>query len=636
MKDFFAKLKADLKETAGLVLKDFGRVFTVLLLFSCFQDFILAPAGRWLWTLALSTIPGKFISFSNILSLFSPVVLIIGLLIVIGYAAALLWMTSLMIVIMECGRQDKRPGILEIFRLSAEKSSHALKPKNWPMLFVALIFVVILDLFNNDGRFAGLRIPDYIMDSVLQSTVLTVLYTAAAVCLNLFLVKFVFSMHSFILTGADFTGAVKNGLRLVKKKGWNTFWQVIILEGISELLVRFIPGGIVWASSKLLGLLLSGQSGYAAATDVALKQLLVPALNGLAGMIKTAILFAFLAVLFARYMNEAGETLPGLSVKDTPKKRSYIWVPTALYTVLYALCLLLTTVLTVVFTVQPETAEAFAPEVLIAAHRGYSAKAPESTVPAFLKAYESHVVDYGELDVHPSKEGIPIVMHDANTERTTGHDAEIREMTLEEIKKLDAGSWFSKEYAGTKVPTLEEVMIACDGKIDLLIEIKNTKDCPEFEKNVVELIRKYDYFDKCIIQSPSYESLCKVKELEPRLQCGWVMAAATGAFFDLPAADFFSIENTFISPYTVSEVHKRGKKVFAWTINTEKSIREASDLRVDCIITDEPEKVVDQIHKNMGNLDNFIVDNMLNNVIRNVNEEDVKTLEELVNIPSED
>lgn len=114
--------------------------------------------------------------------------------------------------------------------------------------------------------------------------------------------------------------------------------------------------------------------------------------------------------------------------------------------------------------------------IILAAHRGDRKNCPENTLPAFIKSIECGV-DMIETDVHMTKDGHLIIMHDRNTIRTTGYDGLTDKMTLDEIKKLDAGFWFSDEYKNTPVPTVEE-FIALIKDTDLLINWE-LKDYPD-------------------------------------------------------------------------------------------------------------------------------------------------------------
>src|SRR3712207_5048900 len=108
----------------------------------------------------------------------------------------------------------------------------------------------------------------------------------------------------------------------------------------------------------------------------------------------------------------------------------------------------------------------------IMAHRGAAAYAPENTIAAFTKAIEMKA-DAIELDIHLSKDDHIVVIHDEKVDRTTNGKGLVMEFTLEELKRLDAGSWFNKEFKNEKIPTLREVLeLVAYKNIDLNIEIK--------------------------------------------------------------------------------------------------------------------------------------------------------------------
>ena len=124
------------------------------------------------------------------------------------------------------------------------------------------------------------------------------------------------------------------------------------------------------------------------------------------------------------------------------------------------------------------------------AHRGYSAKYPENTMAAFKAALKFNV-DGIELDVHETKDGALVVIHDEKVNRTTNGKGYVKDYTLKQIKELDAGSWFNKNFKGEKIPTLKEVLqlVKPTGKI-VNIELKsNIIPYDGMDLKVVELIR---------------------------------------------------------------------------------------------------------------------------------------------------
>ena len=242
---------------------------------------------------------------------------------------------------------------------------------------------------------------------------------------------------------------------------------------------------------------------------------------------------------------------------------------------------------------------------IVTAHRGYSTAAPENTLPAFQLAIDHHS-DRAELDVQMTKDGVVMVTHDTSLRRCTGRNANIYDLTFAQVRELDAGRWFSARYAGTQIPTLEEVLDLCKGKIQLNIEIKPNAATPELEAETVRIIREKGFEKDCVITSQSYETLCKVKELDPEIETGYILALGVGTYYDLPATDFFSVESTFITSGMVQQIHLRGKTVSAWTVNRTEDARALLSLGVDDVITDKPEMVQDLLNED-ADLDRNLV-----------------------------
>ena len=179
------------------------------------------------------------------------------------------------------------------------------------------------------------------------------------------------------------------------------------------------------------------------------------------------------------------------------------------------------------------------------------------------------------------------VVADAFKKRTTGVDRYISDMTLDEVKRLDAGSFFSKEYAGEQVPTLQEVLELTKGKVKLNIEIKTSLNDSDIAGKVVKIIQEYEAQEDCEITSFDYNTLKKIKEYDENIKTGYILSVAYGTFYDTDEVDFFSMNASFLSKRLIDAIHKSGKEVYAWTVNNEISIKNLSNKGVDNIITDE-------------------------------------------------
>ncbi len=244
----------------------------------------------------------------------------------------------------------------------------------------------------------------------------------------------------------------------------------------------------------------------------------------------------------------------------------------------------------------------------ITAHRGASIKYPENTMAAFRGAKKLGA-DWIELDVQQTKDKQIVVSHDTNLSRVTGVNKDIIDMNYSEIKKLDAGSFFNKKFKGEKIPLLKEVLeFAKKNNIRLNIELKPTGKEKNFEKQVVDLIKEYNFEDRCVVTSQVYNVLKKIKKYDKDIKTVYVMSIAIGKITDAKYADAFSIEATNVTETQVSRVHNAGKELYAWTVNKEESINKMIDMNVDNIITDNIKLGVDLVEKSKRtNIEDIII-----------------------------
>lgn len=231
--------------------------------------------------------------------------------------------------------------------------------------------------------------------------------------------------------------------------------------------------------------------------------------------------------------------------------------------------------------------KAMAVETGITAHRGSSRIAPENTREAVEAAVEE-LADYAEIDVRESRDGVVVLFHDVTLKRTAGVNKKLSELTYEELETLDVGSWFSKEYAGVRIPTLDQVMEYAKGKIDLNIEIKDQGNASKLPEKVLALINAHEMQDQCVITSTNINYLRSIKKLQPEIRTGYILAAVYGDYFTDEAIDFISIRSSFVTEDVMKRSHEAGKTVHAWTVNQREELERMRVLGVDNVITDNP------------------------------------------------
>lgn len=239
--------------------------------------------------------------------------------------------------------------------------------------------------------------------------------------------------------------------------------------------------------------------------------------------------------------------------------------------------------------------------VAVTAHRGNSSFAPENTIPAISQAL-SEKVDYIEIDVQQTKDGVFVAFHDKKLSRIAGINQSIHHLTYDEIKSLDAGGHFSPQFSGTTIPILEDVLRLCKGKVMLNLDLKSYDRYDIQEEALIELLDRYQMLDQCYISSTNLEILKEVKGLAPEVKTGYIITISYGSLpseYDL--IDFYSIHANYVSKSIVQEAHKLGKEVHAWTITTPESATLMNQYGVDNIITDNPTMVITTLNQDPTN-----------------------------------
>ncbi|CAM4514539.1 glycerophosphodiester phosphodiesterase [Paenibacillus typhae] len=257
-----------------------------------------------------------------------------------------------------------------------------------------------------------------------------------------------------------------------------------------------------------------------------------------------------------------------------------------------------------------------ADKVLTIAHRGASGYAPENTIPAIELAIEMQA-DYIELDIHLTKDKIPVVIHDETVNRTTGSRGYVRNLTLEQIKQLDAGSWFNEaypmfareQYAGITIPTLDEVFETFGDKTRYMIEIKEPGSNSQIEALLNEAIEKYKLEDVVSVHSFSSASLRKLHAINPEIplyQLVWndyTTARVPASYLENVKTYAVGISPNFqgIGAAFVAQVKNAGLKVMPYTVNYQVNMDKAYLWGVDGVYTNYPDRFQEVIDTNREN-----------------------------------
>lgn len=245
---------------------------------------------------------------------------------------------------------------------------------------------------------------------------------------------------------------------------------------------------------------------------------------------------------------------------------------------------------------------------IVIAHRGYKEAAPENTLPAFRLGILANA-DLVELDYYHSSDGMPIVFHDGTLNRTTDAGARWNEKktpvaskSLAELRELDAGAWFDPLFKGVGIPTLEESLDLIQAGSITLIERKQGDP-----RTLVDLLKRKEILNDVFVQAFDWEFLAGCHELAPGIALGSLgpPRQPDGSTYPVDErflnADFLDrIEkngsrvvgwNRQVTKEAVADAHRRGLRVWIYTINEVEEAVNLLEMGVDGIISDNPATV---------------------------------------------
>lgn len=249
-------------------------------------------------------------------------------------------------------------------------------------------------------------------------------------------------------------------------------------------------------------------------------------------------------------------------------------------------------------------------QVLVIAHQGGEQLRPSNTLAAFAHAVELGV-DVLEMDIHGTADGAIVVMHDDTVDRTTDGTGRLKEMTLDEIKSLDAGYYWSDDDGttypfrgqGIKVPALEEVFASFPG---MLMNIEIKQESPSIVGPFCQLLRDSGMADRALVASFHETTMDEFRETCPEVATSMVESeirplfvlnmAFLGSVYRAPSEAIqvpeYSGNLHVVTERFVRAAHGHNVDVHVWTVNEVEDMRRLLDLGVDGIITDRPDRLL--------------------------------------------
>jgi glycerophosphoryl diester phosphodiesterase len=229
----------------------------------------------------------------------------------------------------------------------------------------------------------------------------------------------------------------------------------------------------------------------------------------------------------------------------------------------------------------------------VIAHRGASGHTPENTLAAFERAVQLGA-GFIETDLHLTRDAQFVAIHDATLERTTNGRGAVRDFTLAELRQLDAGMWFDREYMGQRIPTLDEVLeFARKNDVIFYLEVKYDAAWG-MHHSLVAALQKAENAARTIVISFDQATLAALRRVDASVMMG-LLADEPGPDYVKDALELGARQMcpqvSLLTPDLVQRAHGADLQVATWTVNDAEAMRRVIDAGVDGIMTNFPDRL---------------------------------------------
>lgn len=462
-----------------------------------------------------------------------------------------------------------------------EDMRRLLKLKNIPMV---LWMLLIFPISGNISTFIKQKnIPKFILIGIYENKIYIILFIIASLFFIYIYIKNIFIYISFFTENKPFMDAKRKAVRIIKNK----FIRTIILIGLNTVFLTGLTEIINFIWHEILTSIIYSFNDYSQWLIVPImiaKTLLeiMPFLSNALIIIGNIVL---VSVLYEEYSGE------NIAYNFQTDYRKSIISRFKKQIIFFSIILLVGNGIMTNIYLKNGIAADFN-ENYITAHRGNNYNTPENSISG-INSSILEGADYIEIDLQLSKDKEVILLHDKNFKRTGNNMNEPKDLELNEIKKINIGKTFDRNYKDEFIPSLDEVLKKTIGKIKYNLELKPYDgDIKTLVSKTIELVKKYNQEENVIITSLYKDCLDEVKKIDQNIKTGYITVILGNEIGNIENIDVLCVEESALTEEKVAKIHLKGKEVFAWTINEKEDIDRMLRFQVDNIITDNTKQAL--------------------------------------------
>lgn len=481
---------------------------------------------------------------------------------------------------------------------------------------IILLYVIFMAPMSGVGFklsfLKGFDMPNFIMSEIDQNTLYTIIYSIGIILLIYVSLKFIFTFNYMIINNMKANEAIKASSKLFKENRKNVLKELAVMLIVTALISSIVL--FIWLT---LIVKISGQLNL----DGYFSRIIMIALLQIQnfGILIISILLVpfecyYVTKLFYKLIDPKDIEYPKIAEKT---KKSML--DNILHKKKTLIAIALTALLLYSMTMGIFTREiiGYNNHIKIYGHRGYGVGTPENSISAIKKSIDNNI-DYIEIDVQRTKDRKYVLNHDKTFEKVSYEkpyfiNKKVSDLNYSQIETLDIGRRVSQRYAGEKVPRIEEVLDVCKNKIKINLELKEGID-HEMIDDLMELVRKKGMKKQVFFTSLNIRDIEYIENKDSTFDTGLIYFIKLGNYGSVDA-DYMIMEEREATDSNIKKLHKKGKKVIVWTVNTQESIDKFSKMDVDGIITDYPLEVKEAVSENSKLTSNDLI---LSSFVRNL------------------
>jgi glycerophosphoryl diester phosphodiesterase len=561
------------------------------LLYRLLGFFVIYPLIRLVFHLAIRYSGYRFITNNIFIDfLLKPSTMLFIFLLLVILSIYILIELTFLALLFDLGHKKEHIRFYDFLILGLKRVGDTFLKYHVLIIFPSFFFIFIVQAFHIVGVASTINIPDYIIAQINAMTGLSILLYLFVIVILILFIETIFSIHLFTIDRMTFKNAYRESRRILQKNRFRMIREFITINFVINVLLYFIYlivilliGGIISITrgqEYVLGFLLTVL--YSTYSFIGL----------IASIILVPINFSLISTWYYAYKEKNGLANSREIEEIIPiNPRDLKWIKRGTLLTLIILFLLnITTVFSLVL--EPSDYVEALHQMEIVAHRGASKDAPENTIASIELAIEQGA-DVIEFDIQLTKDNVIVLMHDYTLRRTTNLTKQTRlaDVTYDEIKNLDAGSWFSSDFEGEKIPTLIEVLSILGNRARLFIDIKT--DSPILDEQLIQILELFDYVDHTVVLSKNRNQLMRLKALNPNIKTLLLISSFYGDVNQLAndsIVDYYGLEQQFVvnASAIIKELQSRGKKIYAWTVSEPSDMESILKYGLDGMITARP------------------------------------------------